>query len=284
MDDFSPLSNGQWAVSVSSPEGCIFANLPSEFTDFFNRYRSHLGLPVASIANEHAALFSYKGWDDQPDSSTIYDWGVRLPQVCTLGVSAPKLLNWLSNAYKNIQGHQDLVNYARNKSQKDKLHFERAYRTIKQFVALHEAKKIEKTSPYLSCSPVPFFKFPLLSEKIKWRVDFDSIFDVLQWHIKSDAHDEYISVILSYIKFSSTMEFGASHLRSIAYEKFILWSLLVKKIPPREMSECDATEFYFFCASPPASWISNKPVRRFVKALNSSMLDPNPEWKPFLSS
>jgi hypothetical protein len=281
MDDFSSLSNGQWAVSVNSPEGCIFANLPSEFSVFFNRYRAHLGLPVASITNEHATLFSYKGWDGQPDSNTIYDWGMRLPQVSTLGVSAPKLLSWLSNAYGNIQRQQERVNYDRNKAQKDKLYFERAYRTIKQFGTLEEFMEVEKGFLYFSCCPMPFFKFPLRFEKIKSCIDLDSLFNVLGQYIKLGAHEEFVIAISNYIKFSSAMESGTSYLRSVAYEKFLLWSLLIKKIPPSQMLECDTIEFYFFCASPPASWVSNKRVRRFVKALNSSALDPNPEWKPF---
>jgi hypothetical protein len=281
MDDFSPLSDGQWAVSVNSPEGSIFATLPSEFGVYFNRYKAHLGLPVDSITKD-TALFSYKGWDDQPDRNTIYDWGVRLPQVCTLGISAPKLLSFLSNAYRDNQGQLQQTNYNNNRAQKDKLYFERAHRAIQQFGVIEEVVAIDNKQPYFATGPAPFFRFPLRSESVESCIDFVGFYGVFGQHVKLGSYDEFANEVFNFVKFSSSMESGISHLRSQAYEKFLLWSLLIKKISPRQMSECDVIEFYFFCVSPPVSWVSNKPVRRFVKDLTSSKLKPNPKWKPFL--
>lgn len=282
MDDFSPLSDGQWAVSLSSPEGSIFATLPYEFGVFFNRYKIHLGLPVDSITKEHTPLFSYKGWDGQPDCNTIYDWGVRLPRVCRLGISSSKLLSFLSNAYRDIQRQLQQTNYKSNRTQKDKLHFERVYRTIRQFGAVDEFVEIDEQQPCFARCPAPFFRFPLQSENVDFCIDFVAFYDVLGQHVKSGAYEEFANEVFNFIEFSSSMESGISYLRSLAYEKFLLWSLLVKKNSPSHMSECDVIEFYFFCVSPPASWVSNKPVRRFVKDFTSSKLKPNPEWKPFL--
>lgn len=281
MDDFSLLANGQWAVSVNSPERCIIESFPSEFTVYFNRYRSHLGLASDSVSNDHVALFSHKGWDDQPDSNTIYDWGVTLPRVRSLGISAPKLLRWLSSASGNIQNQEGFIDSHKTKTLKDKLYFERAYRNIKKFGLLQRYPEVEKENSHGGCSPVPIFKFPLLINKIKWCVDFDSIYDLLRRCVDSDTYDEYVVAISGFLNFSCTMESNDSHLRSIAYEKFLLWSVLIKKTPPSRMSESDAVAFFNFCASPPNYWISDIRARRFIKTLDPSILDANPEWKPF---
>jgi hypothetical protein len=281
MDDLSLLANGQWAVSVNSPERCIIENFPSEFTVYLNRYRSHLGLASGSVSNEHVALFSYKGWGDQPDSNTIYDWGVTLPRIHSLGISAPKLLRWLSSASENIQKQEGLIDSHKNKNLKDKLYFERAYRNIKKFGSLQRYSEVEKENSHRGCSPVPIFKFPLLVNKIKWCVDFDSIYDLLRRCVDSDTYDEYVVAISGFLNFSCAMESSDSHLRSIAYEKYLLWSILIKKTPPSRMSESDAVAFFNFCASPPSYWISDVRARRFIKTLDPSILDANPEWKPF---
>ena len=281
MDDFSLLSNGQWAVSVNSPERCIIENFPSEFTVYFNRYLSHLGIASDPVSNEHVALFSHKGWDGQPDVNTIYDWGVTLPRICTLGISAPTLLRWLSSASENIQKQEELIESHKNKTHKDKLYFERAYRNIKKFGSLQRYLELEKENAHRGCSPVPIFKFPLLADKIRWCVDFDSIYNLLRRCVDSDTYDEYVIAISDFLNFSCAMESRDPHLRSIAYEKFLLWSLLIKKIPPNQMTESDAVEFFNFCASPPGYWISNKRARKFVKTVEPSVLDANPEWRPF---
>lgn len=62
-------------------------------------------------------------------------------------------------------------------------------------------------------------------------------------------------------------------------EKFILWSLLVKKTPIDNLRKSDILEYADFCWKPPVSWIGTSSQERFK--LENSFFVENNSWRPF---
>ena len=62
-------------------------------------------------------------------------------------------------------------------------------------------------------------------------------------------------------------------------EKFILWSVLIKRSPIDELRKSDILEYADFCWKPPVSWIGTSNQERFK--LKNSYFTPNELWRPF---
>jgi site-specific recombinase XerD len=62
-------------------------------------------------------------------------------------------------------------------------------------------------------------------------------------------------------------------------EKFILWSVLIKKMPIDEMRKSDILEYADFCWKPPVSWIGTSNQERFK--LKDSYFTANELWRPY---
>jgi len=62
-------------------------------------------------------------------------------------------------------------------------------------------------------------------------------------------------------------------------EKFILWSVLVKKSPIDELRKSDILEYADFCWKPPVTWIGTSNQERFK--LNNGYFISNELWRPF---
>jgi len=62
-------------------------------------------------------------------------------------------------------------------------------------------------------------------------------------------------------------------------EKFILWSLLIKKTPIDNLRKSDILEYADFCWKPPVSWIGTSSQERFK--LENSFFVANGSWRPF---
>ena len=62
-------------------------------------------------------------------------------------------------------------------------------------------------------------------------------------------------------------------------EKFILWSVLVKKTPIDELRKADILDYADFCWKPPVTWIGTSNQERFK--LKNSYFVINEQWRPF---
>ena len=62
-------------------------------------------------------------------------------------------------------------------------------------------------------------------------------------------------------------------------EKFILWSLLIKKTPIDNLRKSDILEYADFCWKPPVEWIGTSSQERFK--LENSFFIANESWRPF---
>ncbi len=65
-------------------------------------------------------------------------------------------------------------------------------------------------------------------------------------------------------------------------ERLLQWSWLVNKKSILKLKRNDIENFLHFCEQPPAAWVSNKQVRRFIN--KDGKPQANPEWKPFTQS
>ncbi len=280
QDSFVKNPNDQWVVTINSPDKCISRNLPREFDEYFTRYNLHLNHAFDSVGEFSSSLFCHKGWDDQPNESTIYDWGVRLPNVVELGISAPKLLKLLSGASVIPELEEGLAHHRQIKARKDARQLEMAYQSIIDrwgFRGRPQTKGFNASDVV----PVPFFKQPLLAGNISWHVDFDNIYKIIGRHVNYERHACCVAVISAFISFSIANVRNSRYGPPSGYEKFILWSLIIKKASPSQMSESDADEFYDFCVSPPKSWASSTCHPKFIKTSFHNIKVHNPNWRPF---
>ncbi len=62
-------------------------------------------------------------------------------------------------------------------------------------------------------------------------------------------------------------------------EKFILWSILIKKLPIDDLRKADILEYADFCWKPPVTWIGTSNQERYK--LIGSYFTPNDLWHPF---
>ncbi|WP_339538697.1 hypothetical protein [Pseudomonas sp. RA_15y_Pfl2_54] len=280
MENFKYLPEGRFEILAKSPQFEVRRVLPEEFNHYFSRYKTHLGLSPALDAQEKGPLFPSKGWDAQANRDTVYDWGARLPRVKALGISAPKLLQQLSKRCSDLEEDIDL--YPKDTGlDKSSLYYEKIQHAIRSFDQEQNLIGAELESQKGIFVPLPLFRYPVDASRIAWYVDFDNLFKLLGSKSDLVVCDEYLSELIKFIRFLSGVGSRGSLLKSIAYEKFLLWSLLVRDSPPSQLLEEDAIAFYNFCSRPPESWVCNRRVRRFIKTDDPSVLISNPEWKPF---
>ena len=62
-------------------------------------------------------------------------------------------------------------------------------------------------------------------------------------------------------------------------ERFLLWSILIKKKPIDDLRKTDILDYADFCWKPPVSWIGSSSVDRFV--LNEGYFKSNNKWRPY---
>jgi len=95
--------------------------------------------------------------------------------------------------------------------------------------------------------------------------------------IKSAADDYHRSVSFLY-SYRGSPDTFASYRREI--ERLLHWCWFIRGISLSDIKRQDIELFIDFCQMPPASWLGEKRVSRFVD--HQGLRQANPEWRPFI--
>ncbi len=93
-----------------------------------------------------------------------------------------------------------------------------------------------------------------------------------------DAVREFLA---SYVNYEQAAEISSTYMyyRSVT-ERLLLWSWIVNQCPLSKLSTEDLKNFFEFCVSPPPSWVSANPIRRFYIG-GDGKIYINGRWRPF---
>lgn len=132
---------------------------------------------------------------------------------------------------------------------------------------------VKAPSPFIDPNKINFLHLNQVKTFI-WEVPLD--FDPSDIRDYKSAYTSVFEFLLSKGSSGSTIKTYTTEL-----EKFLQWTLRVRKVHPFKIKAYDIEEFMAFCRKPYSSWVGTGSYKRY-KIVDGEEL-PNPKWRPFTS-
>jgi hypothetical protein len=250
--DFSDRNNGRFKVNTR--QGSISSEIPEAYMEYFFRWRNVSQLLPYPTPDEVHPLFHRRA----KNYSSAY-----LPKFDPDGELPTRILrafHYGCARCRQSAGKQQ-GGFDGNKKHRNKIiNKQEVFSAIDKFY--QESIDLDFGT---SATPVPLY---LVKENITTPIPEKFIIHLLVLFNPTTSR-EICSAGASL--FCSLVGMGTGNLKLRAFEKLILWSVLIIGKSPADLDASDAESFYLYCLNPPLQWASARIYSR------SSIL-----WRPFL--
>lgn len=282
LNSIAPIVGGGFKWVVTTPHGQLVYFISNDFDRYYRRYCTAVEFNTEASPSPDYLVFGVSSHGMDVDHNTFNHRFLFLPIHPDISLKPYQLINlWADLSPAVLERSKDAV--TRHKQTVKASNRKRKSRILTRL----DGFAIKESSPagHLACVNNDLMPFPIYSlrlvdnaPEISIELNFLELRKALSFVERSliVSYVESIRVLLLYVY--NNLNGGKIHPVATAYERFILWALLIKKLPPGMLNEEDVKDFFVFCYAPPTAWIGvSMPRVRGSKQLASN-------WRPFSSS
>lgn len=262
MSSFSKSGNA-WNLNLQNDDEWIFRELPERYIMILRNYRSSVGLDGMPAPHEIEPIFVSR-------RAVEHVWG-SLPVFAFMNATIGKYLRRLiSYAEKDGPPGKSILD-----EPKSTAHARRTKKSLRVAVEIFDRRKRLETPRRSSCHPPSLFTYCKDNSRLIGFVDQKSLQTKIGKCLIRVDHDD-VSTINMFALYANSERGKKNRYKVSAFEKLVLWCLLIKGIFVAHLTDRDAIEFFCFCSTPPPHWCSNTPKSTGAGSGRSSS-----EWRPF---
>lgn len=255
MSSFSSKSNA-WYLNLQNDEELIFRELSVEYINILREFRGSIGLDGMPSPDEIHPIFGSRRAIEHVWSS--------LPVFGFMNTTIGQHLRKLTSC-SGKKGALDklLLNKPGNT-----VHARLTKKTLRVAFDILEDREYPENFGRSSSPPPSLFTYQSENSRVVEFVDPILVRIKISKCIVGIG-DNDLSAINMFVLYANSVEGKKNRYKVNAFEKLVLWCILIKGINVARLTDQDAMEFFDFCSTPPPHWCSNNSSRS------------NTEWRPF---
>jgi hypothetical protein len=285
LNDIAPKADDGFYWKYDTPYQQAIHSIPAEFGRYLVRYCDAVGFNITESYPPNTLAFQHTTAGSIVTGKTIKTWFAKIPAFREIGFTPSELLKQLA---KNLIATEGRVKISQKKrKQTMRIDSKRRFDKFKfrlDGMRINSRIQVENSVPLNGASSVyPLFCLTENNGEVIIHLNYSALHQTIDLAGRSMAI-EYIDSVRTLLLYINNHLDGVKLRRpATASEILILWTMLIRRKPLCMLSETDVVEFFEFCCTPPASWITiNK--RRLQRRLDAGLPKYDPLWRPFRTS